>query len=56
MHSPFAAVEQSAYEHIKSIMKWTINNKELIFSPILIFFICFFFRPLDMHNQLINVK
>ena len=35
MHSPFAAVEQSAYEHIKSIMKWTINNKELIFSPIL---------------------
>jgi len=46
MHSPFATVEPSAYGHIKFIMKWTMNNKELIFSHILILFICFFSGPL----------
>jgi hypothetical protein len=35
MHSPFANMEQCAYEHIKSIMKQTINNKKInIFSYI----------------------
>lgn len=53
--SPFATVEPSAYGHIKFIMKWTMNNKQLIFSPILILFICFFFRRLHMHNQVINI-